>query len=130
MGARKRKSNMKKWALTKKPNLSELISGQHCIVQDPNTKKWDKKGRIVSPRNRRSYTVLLRSGKEYIRNRKYIRPDNARQKEAEEVEVQERNAEERNMENQQRKPLRRSKRIMNNEQTNCGSEVKLKKKKK
>ena len=124
IGAGKRKSNMKRWVLKKKPNLNELKTGQHCIVQDPNTKKRDIQGRIVSPRNRRSYTVLLRSGKEYIRNRKYIRLDNPRQKETEEVEVQERNtkSQERNMEDQQRKPLRRSKRLMNNEQTNCGSE--------
>ena len=127
-GAQKRKADMKRWALKKKPHLNEFKPGQRCIVQDPDTKKWDKQGRIVSSRNSRSYTVLLNNRKLYIRNRHFIRPDNARQqKETEEGEVQERNTEneERNMEDQQRKPLRRSKRIAesNEQPSNRGSAV-------
>ena len=127
-GAQKRKTNMKKWALKKKPHLNEFKTGQRCIIQDPHTKKWDKQGRILSPRNSRSYTVLLNNRKLYVRNRHFIRPDNARQqKEAEEVEVEERNTEnqEGNMEDQQRKPLRRSKRIAesNEQPSNRGSAV-------
>merc|ERR1712129_347393 len=104
-GAQKRKSNMTKWSLIKKPHLSELEVGQRCIVQDPISLKWNKQGQIVALRNKkRSYKIKLTNEKIYTRNRKFVRPDNSTSKKKEGDEEKE--VEERNM----KEPLRRSKR--------------------
>ena len=45
------------------------------LVQDPQTKSWKVKGRIIGVRpNGRSYDVQLDSGKTFIRNRAFLRP--------------------------------------------------------
>ena len=112
-GAQKRKKIMTQPSLLKKPHLSELEVGQKCIVQDPITLKWDKAGRIVSKRNLRSYQIKLTNNKLYIRNRKFVRPDNSKEAEEEKEEEEEKETEdqERKQKTQERIP-RRSKRIM------------------
>lgn len=89
-GAQKRKSNMTKWSLIKKPHLSELEVGQRCIVQDPISLKWNKQGQIVALRNKkRSYKIKLTNDKIYTRNRKFVRPDNSTSKKKEGDEEEE-----------------------------------------
>ena len=104
-GAQKRKNNTKKWEPRR--NLNELEIGQKVLVQDPITLKWDKQGRIKNVRKgKRSYEVRLSNNKLYIRNKRFIRPDNSTSKETEEVEDQNKS-----QNDQERQPLRRSKRL-------------------
>ena len=109
-GAQKRKNNTKKWEPRR--NLNELEIGQKVLVQDPITLKWDKQGRIKNVRKgKRSYEVRLSNNKLYIRNKRFIRPDNSTSKETEEVEDQNKSPDD-----QERQPLRRSKRLKSNQQ--------------
>jgi transposase InsO family protein len=55
-------------------DLPGLNVGQEVLVQHPITTKWDAEGKIVAVRDRgRSYMVSV-DGKEYIRNRRFLRP--------------------------------------------------------
>ena len=55
--------------------LKPLSINQKVMVQNPISKSWDEKGIITGiRRKRRSYDVLLDSGKTFIRNRTFLRP--------------------------------------------------------
>ncbi len=123
-GAQTRKKIMTQPSLIKKQHLSELEIGQKIMVQDPISLNWDKQGRIVSKRNKRSYLIKLTNNKLYIRNRKFVRPDHSKEtegkteteeekeaKEGEEAEDQERKKK------PQEKTPRRSKRIREQQKT-------------
>jgi hypothetical protein len=56
-----------------KHSLSVLSPSTLVRIQDTKTRKWDKVGTILSIRkNKRSYNVLV-NGKQYLRNRRYLR---------------------------------------------------------
>ncbi len=122
--ANKRKIIMTQPSLIKKPHLSELEVGQKCIVQDPILLKWDKQGRIISKRNKRSYLIKLTNNKLYIRNRKFVRPDHSKEAEGRKETEEEKEAKEgKEAKDQERKKKpqektpRRSKRIKEQQKT-------------
>ena len=55
---------------------SSLDIGEKVLIQHWRTRRWDLSGVIVEKRNRRSYLVEAENGKRYLRNRKFLRPDN------------------------------------------------------
>ena len=74
-GAEERKRLMENTEHKPKLTLRELTIGQKVLIQNPLTNKWDNKGRITGIRpNGRSYDILFDSGKAFIRNRKFLRP--------------------------------------------------------
>ena len=57
---------------------SELTVGTQVVVQHHLTKRWDLAGVIIEVKsNRRSYLVQAENGARYVRNRKFLRPDNS-----------------------------------------------------
>ena len=74
-GADHRKSLMNDLENKPATPLKQLLIDQAVLVQDPQTKSWNAKGRITGIRpNGRSYDVQLDSGKTFIRNRAFLRP--------------------------------------------------------
>ena len=64
----------------KKPrNMPQLKVGQEVLVQNPKSedkatsKRWESKGTIVKKRSRRSYIINI-DGREYLRNRRFLKP--------------------------------------------------------
>ena len=59
--------------------LPPLARGQTVVIQDPQTKKWDKRAVVMSKRHTgKSYVLRCEDGKMTIRNRVYLkraRPD-------------------------------------------------------
>ena len=47
--------------------------GSLCWVKDPKTKRWSIKATIVKARNKRSF-IVNDGFREFIRNRKFLRP--------------------------------------------------------
>ena len=55
--------------------LAVLSIGQHVLIQNPITLRWDDRGVIKDIRSdKRSYEIILSNGKPFIRNRKFLRP--------------------------------------------------------
>lgn len=54
-----------------------LRVGQRVLIQDPNSKLWDRTGTITAVGARRDYMVKLPSGRLFWRNRRYLRPQRA-----------------------------------------------------
>jgi hypothetical protein len=55
-------------------NLPKLSVGADVLIQDPQSKLWNSKGKIAAIReNKRSYLVSV-NGRNFVRNRKFIRP--------------------------------------------------------
>ena len=54
--------------------LPQLAVGDHVIVQNPISKRWDINAVIIEKRNNRSYIIRNENGKCYLRNRKFLRP--------------------------------------------------------
>ena len=59
-------------------DLKPLNPGTAVFIQDPKTKLWDMEGRIINAGNHRQYTVEYCNGKRVTRNRKFLRPNQAR----------------------------------------------------
>ncbi len=58
-------------------DLPVLKCGQKVRIQDHVTKKWDKFGNIIQVNpNRRSYLILMEHGRQWWRNRRFIKPIN------------------------------------------------------
>ncbi len=55
-------------------SLSQLEAGMKVIMQDPNTKLWDKTGVVMSKGNFRNYRVKTHSGLCLWRNRRFLKP--------------------------------------------------------
>jgi len=55
---------------------SSLDIGEKVLIQHWRTRRWDLSGVIIEKRNRRSYLVEAENGKRYLRNRKFLRPNN------------------------------------------------------
>ena len=56
-------------------SLQPLYVNQKVLVQNPISKSWDEKGVITGVRPlRRSYDVLMDSGKSFLRNRAFLCP--------------------------------------------------------
>jgi hypothetical protein len=55
-------------------NLPKLSVGADVLIQDPQSKLWNSRGKIAAIReNKRSYLVSV-NGRNFVRNRKFIRP--------------------------------------------------------
>ena len=55
---------------------SGLSVGQKVLIQHWQTKRWDLSGTVIEKRNSRSYWVEAENGKQYLRNRVFLRPNN------------------------------------------------------
>ncbi len=55
-------------------NLPQLKAGMKVVMQDPNTKLWDRTGIIMSKGNHRNYRIKTHSGLCLWRNRRFIKP--------------------------------------------------------
>ena len=55
---------------------SILSVGEKVLIQHWRTRRWDLSGVIIEKRNRRSYLIEAENGKRYLRNRKFLRPNN------------------------------------------------------
>ena len=75
-GAEQRKQLMETETKSGTP-LKKLQTGQRVLIQNPQTKAWDEKCKILGIRpTGRSYDVLFDNGKTSIRNRAFLRPIN------------------------------------------------------
>ena len=54
-------------------HLPRLPVGQHVIIQNPTSKKWDRAGTIVEIGKHRDYFIRLPSGRIWRRNRRFLR---------------------------------------------------------
>ena len=72
-GEEKRKAKQRYDGRSKE--LKPMENGSHVRVQNPMTKRWDKRGVIIHVGQHRDYRVKLLSGRVYWRNRRFIRPD-------------------------------------------------------
>ena len=54
--------------------LQDLKIGQEVRIQDHNTQRWEKIGKIVATNDKRAYQVQIPSGRSYWRNRRFLRP--------------------------------------------------------
>ena len=62
-------------------SLSPLQVGQRVRIQDHVSKLWDRTGTIVeADQDKRTYHILLQSGRLFIRNRRFLRPIKSAQK--------------------------------------------------
>ena len=74
-GADQRKNLMEKRENQPGTSLQPLSVNQKVLVQNPISKSWDEKGIITGIRPLgRSYDVLMDSGKNFLRNRSFLRP--------------------------------------------------------
>ena len=74
-GADHRKSLMENLETKPGTPLKQLKMGQRVLIQNPQTKSWDRECQITGIRqNGRSYDVTFDSGKSSIRNRAFLRP--------------------------------------------------------
>ena len=74
-GANRRKELMEQMEDNSGTKLKPLSINQKVMVQNPISKSWDEKGIITGiRRKRRSYDVLLDSGKTFLRNRAFLCP--------------------------------------------------------
>ena len=54
-------------------DLKPIAVGTKVRVQDAISKKWDKVGVVTDVGNRRNYRILMKSGRVYWRNRRFLR---------------------------------------------------------
>ena len=74
-GADHRKELMFQREASSGNSLKPLSTNQRVLVQDPISKSWDETGTITAIRPLgRSYDIKMDSGKNYLRNRSFIRP--------------------------------------------------------
>ena len=78
--ARKRTNDLRKVHFDKTAQpLQPLELGQRVRVQDPKTKRWEHEGVVAHKFNDRRYAVKFEGGRgEWIRNRRFLRPQNWR----------------------------------------------------
>ena len=55
--------------------LSPIPAGTTVRIQDPVSKRWDRRGVVVLMGNRRDYRIKMQSGRVYWRNRRFLRID-------------------------------------------------------
>ena len=55
--------------------LAPIPAGTAVRIQDPISKRWDRRGVVVLIGNRRDYRVKMQSGRVYWRNRRFLRID-------------------------------------------------------
>ena len=56
-------------------SVEPLKPGQKVLVQCPKTSRWSIPGTIKTRRGKRSYLVDTNSGGQFLRNRRFLRPN-------------------------------------------------------
>ena len=86
--------------------LKQLDVEDKVIVQHEETKRWDRKGKVVEKGDHRKYLIELQSGRKIWRNRRFLRLDNR-------MESPHQPMEKKRVRFQEEKGTRRSERIKN-----------------